>query len=65
MTTVREASGDYAYATSGDTGWGHSTIAQYKINQTTGALEPLSNATVQAGYGPSGIVATRIATSTP
>jgi 6-phosphogluconolactonase (cycloisomerase 2 family) len=57
MTTVREASGDYAYATSGDTGWGQTTIAQYRIDPATGALQLLSNPTVQAGFGPSAIVA--------
>jgi uncharacterized repeat protein (TIGR02543 family) len=51
-----ESSGKYAYATSGDTGWGNYSIAQYTIDQTTGALTLMSNPTVQAGYGPSEIV---------
>jgi 6-phosphogluconolactonase (cycloisomerase 2 family) len=58
IATVRITSGDYAYATSGNTGWGSTSIAQYKINQATGALEILANATVQAGSWPNGIVAT-------
>lgn len=53
-----EASGKFAYATSGDTGWGSTSIAQYAIDQTTGALTLLANPTVQAGYSPSGIVTT-------
>jgi 6-phosphogluconolactonase (cycloisomerase 2 family) len=51
-----EASGKYAYATSGDTGWGSYSVAQYTIDQTTGALTLMKNATVVAGYGPGGIV---------
>ena len=51
-----EASGKYAYATRGDTGWGSYSVAQYTIDQTTGALTLMKNATVVAGYGPGGIV---------
>jgi 6-phosphogluconolactonase (cycloisomerase 2 family) len=51
-----ESSGKYAYATSGDSGWGNFSIAQYTIDQTTGALTLMSNPTVKAGYGPSEIV---------
>ena len=51
-----EASGKYAYATSGETGWGSTSVAQYTIDQTTGALTLMNNASVQSGYGPSGIV---------
>jgi uncharacterized repeat protein (TIGR02543 family) len=60
ITTVRIASGDYAYATSGDTGWGSTSIAQYKIDPITGALQALGNPTVQAGYSPNGMVAKRL-----
>jgi 6-phosphogluconolactonase (cycloisomerase 2 family) len=51
-----ESSGKYAYATSGDTGWGSTSIAQYTIDQTTGALSLMSNPSVLAGFGPSEIV---------
>ena len=52
-----EASGKYAYATSGESGWGSSSIAQFTIDQTTGALTLMNNPTVQTlGIGPSGIV---------
>jgi uncharacterized repeat protein (TIGR02543 family) len=51
-----EASGKYAYATSGDSGWGSYSVAQYTIDQSTGALTLMKNATVPAGYGPGGIV---------
>lgn len=51
-----DASGKYAYATSGDTGYGSTSIAQYTIDQTTGALTLMSNPAVQAGFGPSEIV---------
>ena len=52
-----EASGKYAYATSGESGWGSSSIAQFTIDQTTGALTLMNNPTVQtSGIGPSGIV---------
>jgi 6-phosphogluconolactonase (cycloisomerase 2 family) len=51
-----DASGKYAYATSGDTGYGSTSIAQYTIDQTTGALTLMSNPSVQAGFGPSEIV---------
>ena len=52
-----EASGKYAYATSGESGWGSSSIAQFMIDQTTGALTLMNNPTVQtSGIGPSGIV---------
>jgi len=51
-----ESSGKYAYVTSGDTGWGSTSIAQYSIDPTTGALTLLTHPTVQAGYSPTGIV---------
>jgi len=52
-----EASGKYAYVTSGDTGFANSTIAQYTIDQGTGALTLMANPTVQTGaIGPTGIV---------
>jgi len=52
-----EASGKYAYATSGESGWGNSSIAQFTIDQTTGALTLMKNPTVQtSGIGPSGMV---------
>lgn len=52
-----EASGKYAYVTSGDTGFANSTIAQYTIDQGTGALTLMANPTVETGgIGPSGIV---------
>jgi len=51
-----ESSGRFAYATSGDTGWGSSSVAQYAIDQATGALTLLANPTVQTGFAPSGIV---------
>ncbi|HVM65370.1 MAG TPA: beta-propeller fold lactonase family protein [Acidimicrobiales bacterium] len=51
-----DPSGKYAYATSGETGWGSTSIAQYSIDQTTGALTLLPNPTVQSGYGPSEII---------
>ncbi len=50
-----EASGKYAYATSGDTGWGSATVAQYAIG-ADGALTLMSNPTVPSGYGPTGII---------
>ena len=51
-----ESSGKYAYVTSGDTGWGSTSIAQYSIDPTTGALTLLTHPTVLAGYSPTGIV---------
>jgi len=52
-----ESSGKYAYVTSGYTGFANSAIAQYTIDQTTGALTLMPNPTVQTGaFGPSGIV---------
>jgi 6-phosphogluconolactonase (cycloisomerase 2 family) len=52
-----ESSGKYAYVTSGDTGFARSAIAQYTIDQTTGALSLMANPTVDTGgVGPSGIV---------
>jgi 6-phosphogluconolactonase (cycloisomerase 2 family) len=51
-----EASGKYAYATCGNSGWGSNTVAQYSIDQTTGALTLLNNATVLTGDSPNGIV---------
>lgn len=50
-----DASGKYAYATSGDTGWGSTSVAQYTIG-ANGALTLMTNATVLSGYGPTGIV---------
>jgi uncharacterized repeat protein (TIGR02543 family) len=51
-----EASGKYAYATSGNSGWGSYSVAQYTIDQTTGALTLMDNPMVQSGFGPGGIV---------
>ena len=51
-----ESSGKYAYATSGDSGWGSYSVAQYTIDQTTGSLTLMPNPTVLAGFGPSQIV---------
>jgi uncharacterized repeat protein (TIGR02543 family) len=51
-----EASGKFAFATSGDTGWGSYSVAQYTIDPTTGALTLMANPTVVSGFGPSGIV---------
>jgi uncharacterized repeat protein (TIGR02543 family) len=51
-----ESSGKYAYATSGDSGWGSTSIAQFTIDQATGALTLMANPTVQAAFGPSEIV---------
>ena len=52
-----ESSGKYAYVTSGDTGFARSAIAQYTIDQTTGALSLMANPTVDTGgVGPSGVV---------
>jgi 6-phosphogluconolactonase (cycloisomerase 2 family) len=51
-----EASGKYAYATCGNSGWGSTTVAQYSIDQTTGELTLLNNPTVLAGDSPNGIV---------
>ena len=50
-----ESSGKYAYVTSGSDVMG--AIAQYTIDQATGALTPMANATLQTGaIGPSQIV---------
>jgi len=51
-----ESLGKYANLTSGDSGWGSNSIAQFTIDQTTGALTLMPNPTVLAGYGPSEIV---------
>jgi uncharacterized repeat protein (TIGR02543 family) len=51
-----DSSGKYAYATSGVSGWGSASIAQYTIDPTTGVLTLMSNPTVLARYGPSEIV---------
>jgi len=51
-----ESSGKYAYATSGDNGAIGTTISQYTIDQTTGALTLMSNPSVQTGFSPSQIV---------
>ena len=54
MITV-DAAGRHAYATSGDTGWGSTTVAQYDIGGD-GALTLMSPATVTTGGSPWGIV---------
>ena len=53
-----DSSGRYAYVTSGDSGWGSTSIAQYEIDQTTGALALMTNPTVptSSASGPSEIV---------
>ena len=52
-----DSSGKYAYVTSGATGFASSSIAQYTIDQVTGALTLMATPTVQTGgVGPSGIV---------
>ena len=52
-----ESSGKFAYVTSGSTGFASHSIAQYTIDQGTGALTLMSNPTVDTGAdGPSGIV---------
>ncbi len=57
QTIAIDPTGKYAYATSGESGWSNSSIAQYTIDQTTGALTLMSNPTVQTfAIGPSGIV---------
>ena len=50
-----DASGKHAYATSGDTGWGSTTVAQYDVGPD-GALTLMSPATVTTGASPWGIV---------
>jgi len=55
-----EASGKYLYATSGESGWGSSTVSQLTIDQATGALTPMGHPTVRAGAtGPGEIVTVR------
>jgi 6-phosphogluconolactonase len=52
-----DPTGMYAYSTSADSGWGSSTISQFTIDQTTGALTLMSTPTVQThGTGPCQIV---------
>ena len=52
-----ESSGKYAYVTSGNNDAGIGTsISQYTIDQTTGALTLMSNPSVQTGYAPGEIV---------
>ena len=52
-----ESSGKYAYVTSGETGFASSSIAQYTIDQASGALSLMANPKVNTGgVGPSGIV---------
>ncbi len=56
-----EASGKYAYATSGDDGScgpaiNNMSIFQFTIDQTTGALTLMNNPTVPTEYGPSQII---------
>jgi len=55
-----DPSGKYAYVTSGDTGWGSNSVAQYTIDPATGALTLMAHPTVLTGYGPAGIVTTGI-----
>jgi 6-phosphogluconolactonase (cycloisomerase 2 family) len=49
-----DASGKYAYATSGDSGWGSTTVAQYEVGPD-GTLTLMSPPTVQTGQSPWGI----------
>jgi 6-phosphogluconolactonase (cycloisomerase 2 family) len=52
-----DPTGKYAYSTSADSSWGSSSISQFTIDQTTGALTLMSTPTVQThGTGPGGIV---------
>ena len=52
-----ESSGKYAYVTSGNNDAGIGTsISQYTIDQTTGALTLMSNPSVQTGYAPCEII---------
>ena len=51
-----ESSGKFAYATCGNSGYGSSTVAQFTIDQTTGALTLMPNPTVITGAWPNGIV---------
>ena len=46
-----DPSGRYAYAANFGTGAGAGSVSQYTINQTTGALTPMSPATVAADVG--------------
>ena len=50
-----DAAGKHAYAASGDTGWGSTTVAQYDIGPD-GALTLMSPATVKTGDSPWGVV---------
>jgi hypothetical protein len=50
-----DASGKYAYATSGDTGWGSTTVAQYLVGPD-GALTLMSPPTVSTGGSPWGVI---------
>lgn len=49
-----DASGKYAYATSGDTGWGSTTVAQYEVGPD-GALTLMSPPKVSTGQSPWGV----------
>ncbi|MFI5261910.1 MAG: lactonase family protein [Candidatus Limnocylindrales bacterium] len=50
-----DASGKYAYATSGETGWGSTTVAQYEVGPD-GALTLMSPPTVTTGGSPWGVI---------
>jgi hypothetical protein len=54
-----DPTGKFAYATSGDTGAGSSSVAQYAIG-ADGRLTLLANPTVLSGLGPNGIATVRI-----
>jgi 6-phosphogluconolactonase (cycloisomerase 2 family) len=53
-----DAAGLYAYATSGDTGWGSTTVAQYEVGPD-GALTLMSTPTVPTGFSPWGVTTIR------
>ena len=50
-----DVSGKYAYATSGDTGWGSTTVAQYEVGPD-GSLTLMSPPTVPTGGSPWGVI---------
>jgi uncharacterized repeat protein (TIGR02543 family) len=54
-----DPTGKFAYATSGDTGAGNHSVAQYTIG-SDGTLTLMANPTVQTGTGPNGIVTVKI-----
>jgi 6-phosphogluconolactonase (cycloisomerase 2 family) len=54
-----DPTGKYAYATSGDTGLGSRSVAQYTIG-ADGTLTLMANPTVQTGLGPNGIITVKI-----